>query len=292
MKLDPYAKVSLVHFSVSKKERTALLSNISLLGCKKGNRDCVYPPPTAPKSGSRSNLKAGESRSYGQGSDSSDDNEEHSPRGLETIVDDAEGESKEQRHARSSATGKPRGNISRKQSTQSLAGKSAKQTARSLTANKAKGDSPSSGLVSATADSQSPIETYLGSASFPQAIADIPGTAALSEDVRFFLAYHHDHITYNHYFLKPFSERFVQKSIIEYAMKYEPLLYAMVGFSAYHYTIRQPSGKLHTFLRYYNKSVSLLRKSLQAGDQHSRGMLMTILQLATFEVYSRSYRIR
>ncbi|KAK2765135.1 hypothetical protein FQN54_008834 [Arachnomyces sp. PD_36] len=241
--------------------------------CKKGNRDCVYPPPATAKSGSRSNLKAGESRSQGHGSDSSD-NEGNDSRGLETIVDDVEGELKEQPQVRSSGTAKQRGNISRKQSTQSLAGKSAKQTARSLTANKEKTGSPSS----ATTDLQSPTE-------LPEVIAGLPETAALSEDVRFFLAYHHNHVTYNHYFLKPVSEHFVQKSLLEYAMQYEPLLYALIGFSAYHYTIRQPSGKLHTFLRYYNKSVSLLRKSLQAGDKHSRGMLMTILQLATFEEY-------
>lgn len=187
-----------------------------------------------------------------------------------------------------SGAAKRRGNISRKQSTQSLTGKSAKQIARSPSTNKEKSDPPSSGIAGTISGSLSPTElaqaNWSSLNSLPQEIADIPGTAALSEDVRFFLAYHHTHVTYNHYFLKSVSEQFVQKSLIEYAMKYEPLLYAVIGFSAYHYTIRQPSGKLHTFLRYYNKSVSLLRKSLQAGDQHSRGMLMTILQLATFEV--------
>lgn len=163
-----------------------------------------------------------------------------------------------------------------------MAAKSGKQAARASSASRGTSDSPSSGVAGVTMSSQSP--ELAQASSLPQVIADIPGTAALSEDVRFFLAYHHNHVTYNHYFLKPISEPFVQKSLIEFAMMYEPLLYAVIGFSAYHYSIRQPNGKLHTFLRYYNKSVSLLRKSLQAGHPHSRAMLATILQLATFEV--------
>ena len=233
-------------------------------------------------------MKAGEGRSLGHGSDSSDEDGGSGPKGLETIVDDEDGEPKEQRPGRSSTATRPRGNISRKQSTQSLAGRSAKQAARSSSVNKEKSGTPSSALTGKSADSQSPTEisqaAYFSLNSLPQVVADIPGTATLSEDVRFFLAYHHDHVTYNHYFLKQAATGFIQKSIIEYAMEYEPLLYALVGFSAYHYTLKQPRGKLHTFLRYYNRSVSLLRKSLQAGARHSRGMLMTILQLATFEV--------
>lgn len=203
---------------------------------------------------------------------------------------------KEQHHIPHTGPAKAKGNISRKHSTQSLTGKSAKQTSRTPPVNKEKAGSPSSGFAGSTPGSQSSSEptqgNYSSLNSLPQEIAWIPGTTALSEDVRFFLAYHHKHVTYNHYFLKPYSEPFVQRSLIEYAMKYEPLLYAVIGFSAYHYTIRQPAGKLHTFLRYYNKSVSLLRKSLQAGDQHSRGMLMTILQLATFEVRWRTRSVQ
>lgn len=200
----------------------------------------------------------------------------------------------EPRRILSSGATKSRANISRKQSTQSLSGKSAKQIARSLPANKEQAGPPSSGIASTAAGSQSPNElaqtSWNSLNSLPQELADIIGTTALSQDVRFFLSYHHTHITYNHYFLKPICEQFVQKSLIEYALNYEPLLYAVIGFSAYHYSIRQPSGKLHTFLRYYNRSVSLLRKSLQAGDQHSKGMLMTILQLATFEVRWRAFQ--
>jgi hypothetical protein len=67
-------------------------------------------------------------------------------------------------------------------------------------------------------------------------------------------------------------------------LHYEPLLYALVGFSAYHYSLHSPGGKLYTFLQYYNKALTLLRKSLGSGEEHSEATLCTVLVLTTFEV--------
>ena len=67
-------------------------------------------------------------------------------------------------------------------------------------------------------------------------------------------------------------------------MNYEPLLYAVVGFAAFHSTLKKHNGKIQDFLGYYNKSVSLLRKSLSSGQRHTDATMMTILQLAAFEV--------
>lgn len=68
------------------------------------------------------------------------------------------------------------------------------------------------------------------------------------------------------------------------ALEYEPLLYAVVAFAAYHHTLEQPQGKINDFLKYYNQSIQLLLKSLASGEKHSEATLATVLQLSTFEV--------
>lgn len=64
----------------------------------------------------------------------------------------------------------------------------------------------------------------------------------------------------------------------------ESLLYALVGFAAYHRTIQNPSGNISEFLQYYNKSVTLLLEAFKKGGKQSTATLLTILQLATIEV--------
>lgn len=81
------------------------------------------------------------------------------------------------------------------------------------------------------------------------------------------------------------SARFIHHSIIELALGYDPLLYALVGFAAYHHTL-QSGGKLYAFLKYYNKALVLLRKSLESGEEHSEATLCTVLVLTTFEVFT------
>jgi len=68
------------------------------------------------------------------------------------------------------------------------------------------------------------------------------------------------------------------------AIRDEALLYAVVGFAAYHYTLRNSSGKMKEFLQYYNRSVTLLLGFLKRKEKHTAATLLTILQLATIEV--------
>jgi hypothetical protein len=68
------------------------------------------------------------------------------------------------------------------------------------------------------------------------------------------------------------------------ALRHEALLYAVVGFAAYHYTLKNPNGQIKHFLQYYNKSVTLLLGFLKKKEKHNMGTLLTILQLATIEV--------
>lgn len=68
------------------------------------------------------------------------------------------------------------------------------------------------------------------------------------------------------------------------AAHHEPLLNALVGFAAYHRVLQDPRGKLQDFLKYYNKSVTLLLGLLKRKEKYDVATLLTILQLATIEV--------
>ena len=49
-------------------------------------------------------------------------------------------------------------------------------------------------------------------------------------------------------------------------------------------TVKRQNGRIQDFLEYYDKSVSLLRKSLAGGQIYTDATLLTTLQLAAFEV--------
>ena len=106
----------------------------------------------------------------------------------------------------------------------------------------------------------------------------------LSQDLQYYLEYHTTRLTYHHYFFKHDANHFLHNILIEHALQYEPLLYAVVGFAAFHLTVARADGKIQDFLGYYNISVSLLRKSLVENQKHTDATMLTILQLATFEV--------
>jgi hypothetical protein len=153
---------------------------------------------------------------------------------------------------------------------------------------KEKSTSPPTDLTPMTSGSFSPEEDIdfgaIVTESPLKVLSDVPGAANLNADVRFFLAYRREHLSSRHYFFKYSNDKFLFEDMLAQALEYEPLLYAIVGFSAYHYTVAQPDGKLYMFLQYYNRAISSLLKSLQAGDPHTDAMVLTILQLIAFEV--------
>jgi hypothetical protein len=108
---------------------------------------------------------------------------------------------------------------------------------------------------------------------------------ALKPDLQKYLEFQHDHMTHYHYFFKLDPYDFVHCEYIDLALSYEPLLYAAVGFAAYHYELKRPKAKLSHFLGYHSKALSMLRKSLESHTQYTEAMLLTVLQLATFEEY-------
>ena len=118
---------------------------------------------------------------------------------------------------------------------------------------------------------------------------------ALPKDVRKFLLYHKDHLSYHHYAFKYDGGDFLKTTFLEIALNdhSHALLYAIVAFSCYHYVMKEEDNttSLETFLKYYNQSIMLLQQSLKRGKKPTITTLLTILQLATIEV-SASIAVR
>ncbi|ODH48242.1 hypothetical protein GX48_05641 [Paracoccidioides brasiliensis] len=256
--------------------------------CSKGKRDCVYPPPPVRKSGSRANLDAAEKHPVIPESESSDEND-----GRDTAISKTnpteQNEGAKENISLSPTILRQKGTMIRRKSVQSLSRRKLRQPSDASSNTQEKGSSPGSDITSGTAESRSPgsnIETSPESLEpVLEAISNLPVTSNLKYDIRFFLEYHRQQITFEHYCLRQPAEAFIKNDLLASALQYEPLLYAVVGYSAYHYSIRHPKGKLYTFLKYYNQSVTGLLKSLSSGNIHNDAMLLTILQLATFEEY-------
>lgn len=109
----------------------------------------------------------------------------------------------------------------------------------------------------------------------------------LKTEMEMYLRYQHEHMTFYHYLFKVDPEDFVHKELIDLALTFEPLLYAVVAFAAYHHTVRLPESQASfgSFWKYYCKSIVKLRKFLESTDERHDAVLLTVLQLATFEEY-------
>lgn len=100
-----------------------------------------------------------------------------------------------------------------------------------------------------------------------------------------FLQFQRDRMTHHHYFFLSDQTDFLHTTFIDLALSFEPLLYAVVGFAAYHHAIRRKDGKFEDFWKYYCRSIVLLRKQLEQNAERNEAILLTILQLATFEEF-------
>lgn len=105
----------------------------------------------------------------------------------------------------------------------------------------------------------------------------------LRPELRDLMRYHHAHIGFHHYFFRQDATQFVKDLLPTAALGYEPLLYAVCAFAAYHRAIAQ-DGHIEDFLGYSQKAVTLLLKSLKSGQEHTEATLMTMLELASLEV--------
>ena len=128
----------------------------------------------------------------------------------------------------------------------------------------------------------SSLRTHANSAEMQARQAKIK---SLKPDIQKYLQFQQEYMTYYHYFYKLDPTDFVHGEFIDVALTYEPLLYAAVGFAAYHYELQQPDPRLSHFLGYHSRSLSMLRKSLEKNAKVTEATLLTVLQLATFEEY-------
>jgi hypothetical protein len=117
-----------------------------------------------------------------------------------------------------------------------------------------------------------------------------PDWTFLPHELQFYLSYFYENITHHHYCVVNDYDDFFRSILTSLAIRNEALLYAVVGFSAYHHAMRNPNGRIHEFLQYYSRSVTLLLECLNKKEKYSVGTLLTILQLATIEV-SRAAQI-
>ncbi|KAI0202289.1 hypothetical protein F4808DRAFT_71615 [Astrocystis sublimbata] len=248
--------------------------------CRKGKRECVYPdPPTTKGSTSSSTSKDTATTSQEASPDSSlddaDDLERESK--LESIPDEDEPEYSHQHPHPASGIRRassipvlisPRIGIRQNSETPSFDG----------------------------TKSASPAISVATSASFSTTIqtsdtALQPGTnpswSHLNKDLQYYLGYFCDNIDHFNYGTPNDPDGFFKSILPSLAVREgnDALLYAVVGFAAYHSTLRKPNGKVEDFLGYYNKSVTMLLSSLKRGDRQNLSSLLTILQLATIEEY-------
>lgn len=102
-----------------------------------------------------------------------------------------------------------------------------------------------------------------------------------------YLQFQREYLTHYHYAFKVDAEDFVHEELITLALQFEPLLYAVLAFAAYHHTVRLPDEKAEfsSFWKYYCQSIVKLRQHLESNKTRDDLVLLTVLQLATFEEY-------
>ncbi|EXJ58116.1 hypothetical protein A1O7_05540 [Cladophialophora yegresii CBS 114405] len=245
--------------------------------CKKGGRECEFPRPTS----SSKRTKHGESRSAREQHGKHSVKEENMT-DLPTIKDESEEEAEA---AYSPTTRRPVAPI-RSDSGHSISQSTKSKNMSETSSNFKDQTSPQS---SETSENRSRDDTPASSLGTHAKSAEMQARQAkiksLKPDLQRYLQFQQEYMTYYHYFYKLDPTDFVHSEFIDLALSYEPLLYAAVGFAAYHYELQQPNPRLSHFLGYHSKSLSMLRRSLEKSAKVREATLLTVLQLAIFEEY-------
>ncbi|KAK3906293.1 hypothetical protein C8A05DRAFT_11950 [Staphylotrichum tortipilum] len=260
--------------------------------CRKGKRECIYPEPPPPKGSGGSSAKdsAGASQqgspasSHG-GDDDDDDGDGEQDNRLDPIMDEDEDEPE----SATSQTSAPSFPLRRSSTTSSfghaprggpLANRRQGSETPSYDGNKSSSPALSAGAAGSAQTPQFPdVSTVTGSASRPD-------WTFLPHEMQFYLNYLHDNMTHYHYCLVSDADDFFRTVLPGVAVRHEALLYAVVGFAAYHHAMTDPNGgRIHEFLQYYSRSVTQLLDCLKKKEKYSVGTLLAILQLATIEEY-------
>ncbi|KAF7553079.1 hypothetical protein G7046_g7205 [Stylonectria norvegica] len=248
--------------------------------CRKGGRECVYPDPPASKGSSGTGSKSKDSASSTQqGSPSSSNGEEddelEQDAKLETIHDEEEPDEESQASYMPTTSRRPSTTVSSFQ--QSGGGQHSETASGEVT----KSSSPSA----STATTNSLTTAAQTSSELPHSVQGKADWSHLPSEFQTCLSHFVENMTHYHYCLPSDADDFFKTILPGVALQHEPLLNALVGFSAYHLTLKNPDGKLQDFLQYYNRSVTLLLGLLKRKEKHNVATLLTILQLATIEEY-------
>ncbi|KAI0183229.1 hypothetical protein EV127DRAFT_31698 [Xylaria flabelliformis] len=250
--------------------------------CRKGKRECVYPdPPVVKGSTGSSTSKEATSTSQEASPESSiedvDDLEKESR--LESIRDEEEPSEYSPRQPQLAKGLRREPSVS----VFNLPRIGNRQNSESPSIEGTKSSSP----AISTGTSISFTTTIQTSDTALQPSTSNPEWSHLHKELQYYLGYFCENITHFSYGMPNDPDDFIKSILPSLAVREgnDALLYAVVGFAAYHSTLRHPQGKIEDFLGYYNKSVTMLLNSLKRGDKQNLSSLLTILQLATIEEY-------
>lgn len=255
--------------------------------CKKGSRECVYPEP---RPNVKYSTKLGQARTAAHDivSSSEDDDEDEEQEAEQKMAGKSQ---TAKRSAKTSLKARRRSRTISETTNRRLSVQSPTHAIASIEQGrdvKEMSLSPQTDDSSVPSASRSmsdgPQQPRKFSSASTATSQDTSSWSNLPTDVQNHLDYHQT-LTHYHYFFKHDATEFIRVCLVEYALNFDPLLYAIVGFAAFHRTLQSPNGKIQDFLGYYNKSVTLLRRSLFEGHHPTHATLLTILQLATFEEY-------
>ncbi|PKS09077.1 hypothetical protein jhhlp_003691 [Lomentospora prolificans] len=251
--------------------------------CKKGNRECIYPDlPTSKAPGSQAPTKGGAATQPQQmtSPESSTGAEELEPEldsKLEPIPDeDEDAEDSERPSWQHTSSQAPSGAASPNQT---------KSSTRQSSETPSLDGSKSSPSGSPATSSSMTLNAYQLQDPSLQVNNTLSDWSHLPADFQYYLNSFCQNITHHHYCLPNDPDRFFYSMLPNIALQDDALLNAVVGFSAYHETLTKPDGKVEDFLKYYNKSVTLLLNSLKRREPQTVATIVTVLQLATIEEY-------
>ncbi|KAG6008367.1 hypothetical protein E4U21_004571 [Claviceps maximensis] len=221
------------------------------IGCKKGNRDCVYPDPPTSKSAKSKDGRSSPQRTSPKSPNEDDngDDDDQDTKSQDAIMDEYEpvdsSPDRNSDHQRSDC--RTRGSFNQDFSRRESADSASQNANIKLCPSSTSNDHCSApGLA---LEPNIPTEGYVD-------------WSHLSPDYQHYLNHYVENITSFHYSISHDEEGFFGRVLPSLAVHHEPLLNAVVGFSAYHSTLRNPNGKLQEFLKYYNRSVTLLLESI------------------------------
>ncbi|KAF1939974.1 hypothetical protein EJ02DRAFT_242166 [Clathrospora elynae] len=236
--------------------------------CRKGNRECVYPDSQSSQKLTRSGPKSGKSSSAEDASSPETHDEDEKGR-LPAIADEDE------RDYIDFDDDDDDSSMSKSQDPRDSSHTPGSFLDRST--------SPSTEASSTVPPTVRPALSRKGSAQTTKPGPVTKHTSAMARDLQFYLNFFRDHMTVHHYSLKHNTNDFLKGEFLAWAMKFEPLKYAVAGYAAYFHTLTQPDGRMSNFLQFYNESVSRLRVSITKNKKQGLATFLTILQLASIE---------